>query len=141
VSAKSKGGIFLPGPVVVPVRMRSDLQYVATYGVEDDQSVIRMMLNGLIMRDCEAMSKEEWDRWAATPAGQAEIAKRKAAQEARDRGDLVMVSLSDEGGFSLRYLEVDRAGLRRLIDAGYQFDATTTAWSNENTDPGDEDRP
>lgn len=129
---RTSGLIILPAAVIVPAGAM-----IVGRAETDDQYEIRHMLNGLIKRDCEAMSADAYAAWAATPAGQAEIAKRKERQTARDRGDLVMVSLTDrrEDGSSLRWLEVDRAGLRRLIEAGYTFDAKTTAWAQEGHAP------
>ena len=99
----------------------------------DDQQVIKIMLNGLIKRDVSAPGPDK--EWLATPEGQAWEAKENDRLEARKRGDLRLVSLTDrhagDDGFSLKMLEVDRAGCRNLRAQGYEFDAETTAWMDE----------
>jgi hypothetical protein len=125
---------------VVPVRLKPDLDGVFSYtdghvtldpGPTDDQQVIRFMIDGLIKRDCEAPSPAAWAAWIATPEGQAELAK----VELRKSGELRFVSLTerhaDGDGFSLKYVEVDREALRRLMNDGWQFDVEFTAWGWE----------
>lgn len=89
---------------------------------------VKFYLQGLISRDPEAPPPG----WYETPAGQAALKAAKEKRAAYERGDLMMVSLSEshDGGFSLKYVEVDRAALRRLIADGWVFDKETTTWAN-----------
>lgn len=52
------------------------------------------------------------------------IARQKAAYA---RGDRMLVSLSEPG--SIKWVEVDRPALHRLMAQGWTFDAETTKWA------------
>lgn len=131
--------------LVLPIRLNPDVELIQSPTIEFvDQSGdggglafsdIRMIYEGLIKRDCEAPSKEQWDRWAATPEGQAELERRRVQQARRANNELRMLTLSerhvDGDGFSMKMLECDRAQTRKLIVDGWNFDEATTAWANE----------
>lgn len=77
---------------------------------------------------------DDFKEWLASPEGVAWEKAEAARAEARKRGDLRFLSLTDrrrEDGFSLQMTEVDRVGARALRDDGYVFDAETNAWMDE----------
>lgn len=90
---------------------------------------IKMYLDGLIKRDCEALAPDD-PYWQSD-----EYKQHKATQEARAKkiaaGDLRMLNLTEPG--SIRMTLADRAETRRLMTEGWKFDNETTAWAKEGT--------
>jgi len=86
---------------------------------------IKFMLHGLIARDCDGPTG---------PPTPEQEAQAKAHREACERGDLVFLTLSSPG--TIKYVEVDRAAARKLIEDGWRLDEKTTAWANKETRHG-----
>jgi hypothetical protein len=96
-----------------------------------------MYLQGLISRDCEAMSSEDHAKWKASPEGIEHLRKTALRKAAFDAGDMMMLNMSGdrrEDGFSLKIVEACREHVLAHICNGWNFDATTVAWAMEYFD-------
>ena len=87
---------------------------------------IKCLLAGIIKRDCEGPLPPDHPYWT-TPEAIAARKHQDALRAARLRDDLRLVTLTESG--SIKFVEVDRTGARRLIADGWVLDAATTAWA------------
>ncbi len=101
-------------------------------------SDIKMYLDGLIVRDCEAPDPATLKKWRESPEGIEQARKDEERRQRFERGELRMITVAErrKDGSSLKYIEVDRPAARKLIaetkEAGATFNPDFVAWANED---------
>lgn len=91
---------------------------------------IRIYLEGLIRRDVSVGTPiPDDDPYWQTPEGKKAKSDAEARRKAYENDDLRLVSLTESG--SIKYVQVDRAAVRKLMIEGWTFDDDTTKWANE----------